>query len=213
MPKPANPNHQNLFAQQQLVTRAQRQQRNGHKSFTLWFTGLSGAGKSTLANQVDNWLFNQQYQAYLLDGDNTRLGLNRDLGFTNQHRHENLRRVAEVCKLFNDAGIICIASFISPFEADRQNARQIIGADSFIEVFIDADLQTCIARDPKGLYQLAMAGKISHFTGIDSPFEAPTQPQLQVNTNQLNIADAVATITTYLQQQNWLANKLPVANY
>jgi adenylylsulfate kinase len=175
------------------ISKVNREKIKNQKSCTICMSGLSGSGKSTVANQLEAALNEQGYHTYTLDGDNTRLGLNKGLGFSEEDRIENIRRVAEVCKIMNDAGLIVICSFISPFEKNRTQAKEIIG-DNFIEVFIDADLQTCETRDPKGLYKKARAGEIKDFTGISSPFETPinaivlknnTEEDLETNVNLL----------------------------
>ena len=175
------------------ISKVNREKIKNQKSCTIWMSGLSGSGKSTVANQLEAALNEQGYHTYTLDGDNTRLGLNKGLGFSEEDRIENIRRVAEVCKIMNDAGLIVICSFISPFEKNRTQAKEIIG-ENFIEVFIDADLETCEMRDPKGLYKKARAGEIKDFTGISSPFETPvnaivlknnTEEDLETNVNLL----------------------------
>jgi adenylylsulfate kinase len=155
------------------ISKVDREKIKNQKSCTIWMSGLSGSGKSTIANQLETILNEQGYHTYTLDGDNTRLGLNKGLGFSEEDIIENIRRVAEVSKILNDAGLIVICSFISPFEKNRTQAKEIIG-ENFIEVFIDADLETCEIRDPKGLYKKARTGEIKDFTGISSPFESPT---------------------------------------
>ena len=155
------------------ISKSDREKIKSQKSCTIWMSGLSGSGKSTIANQLETILNEQGYHTYTLDGDNTRLGLNKGLGFSEEDRIENIRRVAEVCKLMNEAGLIVICSFISPFEKNRTQAKEIIG-ENFIEVFVDADLSTCETRDPKGLYKKARTGEIKDFTGISSPFETPS---------------------------------------
>jgi len=155
------------------ISKSDREKIKNQKSCTIWMSGLSGSGKSTIANQLETTLNEQGYHTYTLDGDNTRLGLNKGLGFSEEDRIENIRRVAEVCKLMNEAGLIVICSFISPFEKNRTQAKEIIG-ENFIEAFVDADLSTCEIRDPKGLYKKARAGEIKDFTGISSPFELPS---------------------------------------
>jgi len=155
------------------ISKVDREKIKNQKSCTIWMSGLSGSGKSTIANQLETILNEQGYHTYTLDGDNTRLGLNKGLGFSEEDRIENIRRVAEVAKILNDAGLVVICSFISPFEKNRTQAKEIIG-ENFIEVFIDADLETCEIRDPKGLYKKARTGEIKDFTGISSPFESPT---------------------------------------
>ena len=174
----------NLFRQQFAINRQERERQHGHPAFTIWFTGLSGSGKSTLASALDEWLHQRGVHSYIIDGDNTRMGINSDLNFSREGREENIRRVAELCKLFNDAGIVVISSFISPFEADREMARKIIGTDSFHEVHIAASLETCIQRDTKGLYQKALNGEIRDFTGVNSPYEIPTNPAIRLHTDE-----------------------------
>ncbi|MEO8884663.1 MAG: adenylyl-sulfate kinase [Mucilaginibacter sp.] len=193
---------QNLFVQTTKVTRAQREGLNNNRAFTLWFTGLSSSGKSTIAAELEAQLFAKGYRTYILDGDNTRLGVNSDLSFSKNDRTENIRRVAQISKLFNDAGIIVIASFISPFKNDRNGARNIIGEDSFIEVFIDSSLEVCKKRDPKGLYKQALAGKIKDFTGIDSPYEAPASPDIHLHTDATLPDECVKTIIDWLNATN-----------
>ncbi len=162
----------NIVKHEFKISKSDREKIKDQKSMTIWMSGLSGSGKSTIANNVEFSLNSLGYHTYILDGDNTRLGLNKNLGFSEEDRIENIRRVSEVCKLMNDAGIIVICSFISPFQKNRTQAQEIIG-DNFFEVFVDADLSTCEERDPKGLYKKARAGEIKDFTGISSPFEAP----------------------------------------
>ncbi|MGF7078501.1 adenylyl-sulfate kinase [Mucilaginibacter sp. UYCu711] len=199
---PTNDVSQNLFAQTTKVTRAQREKFNNHKAFTLWFTGLSSSGKSTIAAELEARLFKAGYRTYILDGDNTRLGVNSDLTFSVKDRSENIRRVAQISKLFNDAGIIVIASFISPFKNDRDASRNIIGENSFIEVFIDSSLEVCKMRDPKGLYKQALAGKIKDFTGIGSPYEAPASPDIHLHTDVTSANECVKTIIDWLNNAN-----------
>lgn len=165
------------------IDRADRERLNKHQSQVIWFTGLSGSGKSTLANTLEQELYKRGVHTYILDGDNVRTGLNSDLDFSEAGRVENIRRIGEVAKLFADAGIVVLTAFISPFRADRQQARSIIGSDRFTEVFIDTPLEVCEARDVKGLYKKARAGEISNFTGISSPFEAPESPDVHIQTD------------------------------
>ncbi len=190
----------NLFLQTSKVDRSQREQLNENKSFTIWLTGLSGAGKSTIASELDSWFFANGLRSYIVDGDNTRLGINSDLSFSKEDRGENIRRVAEICKLFNDAGIIIIASFISPFIDDRLAAKNIIGGDDFIEVFADASIETCKSRDTKGLYKLAECGKIKNFTGIDSPYERPAVPDIHLLTDLESVDNCVGKIIDFLSK-------------
>lgn len=176
----------NLHAQSLDVTTAERSRLMRHKPMILWFTGLSGAGKSTIANLVEMGLHARGVHTTILDGDNVRLGLNRDLGFTGEDRVENIRRVGEVAKLMTEAGLVVLCSFISPFRAERQMVRELVSAEAFAEIFVDASLETCISRDPKGLYRRARAGEIKNFTGLDQPYEVPERPELHL------LADRVA---------------------
>jgi adenylyl-sulfate kinase len=160
----------------------------------LWLTGLSGAGKTTIAVEVEKELISRGKAVYRLDGDHIRLGLNADLGFSQEDRHENIRRIAEVAALFQDAGLITIVCFISPFQKMREYARKKIGSNNFREIFIKADLQTCMARDPKGLYRKALNHEIREFTGVTSPYEEPDHPDLVINTEQLTVSEAVTQI-------------------
>ena len=173
----------NITAHNFKISKSDREKIKNQKSCTIWMSGLSGSGKSTISNLLETILNEQGYHTYTLDGDNTRLGLNKGLGFSEEDRIENIRRIAEVCKIMNDAGLIVICSFISPFEKNRTQAKEIIG-ENFIEVFVDADLQTCETRDPKGLYKKARAGEIKDFTGISSPFEIPTNAIVLKNNNE-----------------------------
>jgi len=165
----------------------------------LWFTGLSGSGKSTIANLVEAALFAQGRHTYLLDGDNVRHGLNRDLGFTDADRVENIRRVGEAAKLFVDAGLIVLVSFISPFRSERRMARDLVGQSEFIEVFVDTPIEVCMQRDPKGLYEKAMAGEIRNFTGIDSPYEAPEHAEVTLKTVGVDAATLAARLVEHLK--------------
>jgi len=181
----------NLIQQNFKVTRKQKEILNRHRALVVWFTGLSGSGKSTLANALEFALFEKKIRTCCLDGDNTRLGINKDLGFSLADRTENIRRVAEMSKLFLESGTVVITSFISPMKADRQNAKEIIGEYSFVEIFVDCPLNVCESRDVKGLYAKARRGEIRDFTGIDSPFEKPDNPSLHLNTSILSIEDCV----------------------
>lgn len=172
----------NIVWHQASVDRDARAEQRGHRSAILWFTGLSGAGKSTLANAVNQALFERGLATYVLDGDNVRHGLCRDLGFSDADREENIRRIGEVAKLFLDSGVIVLTAFVSPFRADRDKARALVGDGDFLEIFCSADLSVCEERDTKGLYAKARAGEIKEFTGISSPYEAPEHPELCVNT-------------------------------
>ncbi|WP_434086911.1 adenylyl-sulfate kinase [Shewanella spartinae] len=190
---------------QASVIHAEREQANGHKGAVLWFTGLSGSGKSTVANAVDRLLHDRGCHTYVLDGDNVRHGLNGDLGFSDEDRVENIRRIGEVAKLFVDAGTLVSTAFISPFSADRQLVRDLLSAHQFIEVFIDTPLEVCEQRDPKGLYKKARAGEIKHFTGIDSAYEAPVSPEVHVKTAEQSVQQCAEQVVDYLVQQGLLA--------
>jgi len=181
----------NIHLQSLLVDRQAREALNGHKSAVLWFTGLSGSGKSTIANLVEKELHARGVRTFLLDGDNVRHGLNRDLGFTDSDRVENIRRVGEVAKLFVEAGVVVLCSFISPFRAERQMARELLAPGEFIEVFVNTDIEDCIERDPKGLYAKALKGEIANFTGISSPYERPDDAEIVLDTSQSS-ADELA---------------------
>ena len=184
------------------VTTAQRELRNGHLGCVLWLTGLSGAGKSTIANELERELFNFGRHVYVLDGDNIRHGLGSNLGFSPKDRTENIRRVGEVAKLFADAGVVCITAFISPYREDRDLVRKIMPAGRFIEVFVNAPLEVCEQRDPKGLYAKARAKEIKEFTGISAPYEAPAAAEIELRTDQLTVPESVAKILEYLQVQD-----------
>ncbi len=190
----------NIFAHNFKITKEEREKIKNQKSYTIWMSGLSGSGKSTIANNLEHSLNGLGYHTYILDGDNTRLGLNKGLGFTEEDRIENIRRVAEVCKLMNDAGLIVICSFISPFEKNREQAKEIIG-ENFIEVFIDASLETCEERDPKGLYKKARTGEIKDFTGISSPFEFPKNAIVLKNNNEDELEKNVTHLVSLVQKK------------
>jgi len=193
----------NLHKYSYRIDKSIRQQKFGHLSPVIWFTGLSGSGKSTLANALESKLFELGYKTYVLDGDNVRMGLNKDLGFSDNDRKENIRRIAEVANLFSDSGTLTLTAFISPFIEDRKIARDIIG-DNFIEVWVKADLDTCEVRDPKGLYKKARLGEIKNFTGIDSPYESPENPELIIETDKLDIEQSIEIIIEHLKQKNIL---------
>jgi len=184
------------------VNRQARAGIKGQKPCVLWFTGLSGSGKSTIANLVEKRLFGEGRHTYLLDGDNVRHGLNQDLGFTDADRVENIRRVAETAKLFVDAGLITLVSFISPFRSERRMARDLLSPDQFVEIFVDAPLSVCMARDPKGLYKRAAAGQIKNFTGIDSPYERPEKPELKLPTQSMSPEESAERVVAYLKQRD-----------
>ena len=194
-------NH-HLATESFLVTRQQKESLNRQKAFVVWFTGLSCSGKSTIARYLEVKLFNTGIRTLILDGDNTRMSINRDLDFSPQGRAENIRRVAEMTKLLNDAGIVVITAFISPYRKDRKVAKEIIGENCFIEVFVDAPIEVCIQRDTKGLYQKAMKGELKDFTGVSSPYEEPLQPQLTVHTANQTPDEAVTQIINFLSSEN-----------
>jgi adenylylsulfate kinase len=190
---------QHTIWHQAAVRHEERVEQNAHQPCVLWYTGLSGAGKSTLANAVDRILFDKGCHTYVLDGDNVRHGLNQDLGFDRDGRTENIRRIAEVARLFADAGTIVSTAFISPFRADRTQAREVIGK-SFIEIFVDTPLSVCEQRDPKGLYQKARSGEVEHFTGVTSPYQIPDSPELEVHAAELSIEAAAEQVIHYLMR-------------
>jgi bifunctional enzyme CysN/CysC len=195
---------QNIHWQAVDLSRAARASQKGQQACVLWFTGLSGAGKSTVANLVEKRLFALGRHSTMLDGDNVRHGLNRDLGFTDTDRVENIRRVGEVARLMSDAGLIVLVSFISPFRSERQMARELLPPGTFIEVFIDAPLAVAESRDPKGLYRKARRGEIKHFTGISSPYEAPENPELHIDTTKLTPEAAAELIVDKLAERGLL---------
>ncbi len=181
------------------ISRKARSDLKGQEARILWFTGLSAAGKSTIANLVDRRLHALGKHTYLLDGDNVRLGLNKDLGFTDADRVENIRRIAEVAGLMVDAGLITLVAFISPFRRERAMARKLVGAGEFIEIFVDTPIAVAEARDPKGLYKRARRGELKDFTGIDSPYEPPESPEIRIDTTTLSAEEAAQRILEYLK--------------
>jgi len=197
---------ENVVWQEQAVTREHRQTKNGHKSFVIWFTGLSGSGKSTLANMVEAELHKLGCQSYVLDGDNVRHGLCGDLGFSEADRVENIRRIAEMTRLFVEAGVIAMTAFISPFRADRQKARDLMPEGDLIEVYCDCSIETCENRDVKGLYKKARAGLIKNYTGISSPYEVPEHPEITVDTDSLAIGESVELVLKYLRDNGFIPN-------
>ena len=192
----------NIHRQNVLVDKASRVRLGGHRPAILWFTGLPASGKSTIANVVERELHALGAHTYLLDGDNVRHGLNRDLGFTDADRVENIRRIGEVARLFVDAGLIVLCSFISPFRAERRMVRGLVAAEEFVEIFVDTPLDECMRRDPKGLYARASAGHIKNFTGIDSPYEAPENPEIVVRTRDTTADQAARTILDVLRERS-----------
>jgi adenylylsulfate kinase len=194
----------NITWHQSTVSKRDRQLINGHKSCVLWFTGLSGSGKSTLANAVDHELYKQGISSYVLDGDNIRHGLNKDLSFGNNDRKENIRRIGEVAKLFVDSGLIVSSAFISPFREDRVLVRSMFEQQEFIEIFLNCPIQVCESRDPKGLYKKARQGEITDFTGITSPYEIPDHPEIIIETNYTSIEQSIVQILSYLKEKKIL---------
>jgi len=181
----------NIYPIQTKVSTAQREALMSQKAKLIWFTGLSGSGKSTLAVQLEAALHASGFKTYLLDGDNIRSGLNKDLTFTDEGRVENIRRISEVCKLFLDAGVVLLSAFISPFQADRELVKRIVGPENYIEVFVDAPLEVCEQRDVKGLYKKARAGEVPNFTGISSPYERPSNPDVVIKTDKLAVEESI----------------------
>lgn len=186
------------------VTKEERQNRNGHKSAVIWFTGLSGSGKSTVSVALEKALFNEGKQTYRLDGDNVRHGLNKNLGFSPEDRTENIRRIGEVAKLMVDAGSITVTAFISPYKQDRDNVRAILKDDEFIEVYTKCSVEECENRDPKGLYKKARSGEIPEFTGISAPYEAPDHPEIILDTEHESINQSVDRVIQYLKQHQYI---------
>jgi adenylylsulfate kinase len=192
----------NITWHSSAVTKEDRRIQNGHGSCVLWFTGLSGSGKSTIANAVSGEVYRQGFNEYVLDGDNIRHGLNSDLGFSDDDRTENIRRIGEVAKLFVDSGAIVTTAFISPFRADRDQVRELFEAGEFIEVFVDCPIEECEKRDPKQLYAKARRGEIKDFTGIDSPYETPERPEIIIRSDLLSVEEAVQQILGYLKDKH-----------
>ena len=192
----------NTIYHQASVTRQRRNQQNNHKSAILWFTGLSGSGKSTLAHAVEEQLHQQKCRTFVLDGDNVRHGLSSNLSFSEQDRKENIRRIGETAKLMMEAGIVTLTAFISPFKQDRETARNLMPHGDFIEIYCKATLETCEARDVKGLYKKARAGEIKNYTGIDSPYESPEKPELTVDTDKQTLEESVQSVIKLLTERD-----------
>jgi adenylylsulfate kinase len=188
------------------VTRKDREQVLGQRGATIWLTGLSGSGKSTIAVAAEKALLERGRLAYVLDGDNVRHGLNKNLGFSQEDRTENIRRIGEVAKLFTDSGVLVFTSFISPYRSDREAVRAEMAEGDFVEVYVAASLETCESRDVKGLYQKARAGEIPEFTGISAPYEAPEQPELVLDTNGQSVEESVEALVSYLERQGFLSD-------
>lgn len=194
----------NIVWHQHNVSHQDRCEQKSQKACVLWFTGLSGSGKSTVANAVESMLFQNNNHSYLLDGDNIRHGLNKDLSFSDDDRVENIRRIGEVAKLFADSGLIVLSAFISPFRSDRQQVRELLNDGDFIEVFVDTPLEICEKRDPKGLYKKARAGDIKNFTGLDSPYEKPEQPEIHLQAGSKSVETLAEEVLVYLKSNGFV---------
>ena len=191
----------NIVKHDYKTTKSQREQQNGHKSYLLWFTGLSGSGKSTLANLVEMALHKQGLSTFILDGDNIRQGINKDLSFAPKDRKENIRRIAEISNLMLDAGLITLAAFVSPYIKDRKEVKEIVGSANFIEIFVNTSLEECERRDVKGLYKKARSGEIKNMTGISAPYEAPINPDIEVITDGHSIEESVEIIINFINKK------------
>ncbi len=202
----SEPKAKNIVWHETTVSKNERELQSGHKGCTVWLTGLSGSGKSTLANLLEKALWERGVRSFVLDGDNVRHGLNKDLGFSPADRTENIRRIGEVAKLFTEAGVLNVTAFISPYRADRDLVRDIMEDGDFVEVLVDCDLDECEKRDPKGLYKKARAGEIPEFTGISAPYEAPAKPELTINTTNQSEADSLADLIGYLESKGYLSS-------
>lgn len=194
----------NIVWHDQLISKQEQREKNRHHSAVLYFTGLSGSGKSTIANAAARRLHDLGANTYVLDGDNVRHGLNKDLGFSDEARKENIRRIGEVSKLFIDSGQLVFTAFISPFQEDRDSVRRLVEEDEFVEVYISCPLDACEERDPKGLYEKARAGVIPEFTGISSPYEAPVTPELTLETDKYTVEECVDQLIGYLRDKKWI---------
>lgn len=198
----------NVVWSESIITKDRRDTLNKQKSAILWFTGLSGAGKTTIANALEQKLHNLYFRTYILDGDNIRHGLTNDLGFSDNDRQENIRRVGEVSKLFIDAGVMVLATFISPFQNDRSRVRNLVRKQEFIEIHIQCPLAVCEDRDVKGLYKKARSGEIKYFTGISSPYEEPDSPEVTIDTSKLDIDESADKIINYLLKHGYIAHEM-----
>lgn len=202
-----SPESRNLTWHHGNISRQDREKLHGHRAATLWFTGLSGSGKSTVARRVEEILAHQyQARVYCLDGDNVRHGLSGDLGFSEADRHENIRRIGELCKLFTDAGTLTLASFVSPYRADRERIRSAMDEGDFLEIHVAADVGVCASRDPKGLYKRAQAGEIENFTGVSAPYEAPQDPELVLRTDQEDVDASAQHVIDLLVKRGYIAD-------
>ena len=191
----------NIIKHNYTVSKADRKKLNKHNSFLIWFTGLSGSGKSTLANALEHKLYQEGIRTYALDGDNIRKGINKDLTFSPEDRTENIRRIAEIAKLFIDAGVVVLGAFVSPYKKDRESIEYVVGNSNFVEIFVNTSLEECEKRDVKGLYKKARAGEIKDFTGINAPYEAPEDPELEIITDDLSIEESVEIIFKAINQK------------
>lgn len=190
---------ENIIPHQFSISKEDRMSLKGHNALLLWFTGLSGSGKSTIANAVEKALVTNKIHTYTLDGDNVRKGLNNNLGFSPEDRKENIRRIAEVANLMIDAGLVVLAAFVSPYQKDRERIRSIVGEKQYVEIFVNTPLEECERRDVKGLYAKARAGEIKNFTGINAPYEAPVNPDLEIDTTKMTVDEAVSEILKHLK--------------
>ena len=186
------------------ITKEDRVKLLNQKGTTIWLTGLSGSGKSTIAVELEHALIENKHQAYILDGDNIRHGLNKNLGFSPEDRTENIRRIGEVAKLFTEANIITIAAFVSPYREDRDNVRKLLGRGEFVEIYVKCSLEVCETRDTKGLYKKARAGEVKDFTGISAPYEEPLNPELTIDSSKLSIEESTRTILDYLEAKGYV---------
>ena len=193
----------NIHWHQGTISREHRETLNGHRGLTIWFTGLSAAGKSTLAVALEGMLYEKGCRTYILDGDNIRHGLNKNLGFSPEDRSENIRRVGEVAKLFTDCGIITLSAFISPYREDRELVRSLFQKGDFIEVYVNCPLSVCEQRDPKGIYRKARRGEIPSFTGISAPYEVPENPEIRIDTDQMPVDACAKVLTDFLDRQGY----------
>ncbi|WP_237276368.1 adenylyl-sulfate kinase [Tenacibaculum ovolyticum] len=191
----------NIIPHNFTITKKDRHSKNGHNSFLIWFTGLSGSGKSTIANALELELYKKDVSTYLLDGDNIRRRINKDLTFSPEDRKENIRRISEISNLFVDAGTVVLSAFVSPYRQDREYIKEIVGKDNIIDVFVNTPLEECERRDVKGLYKKARNGEITNFTGINAPYEEPINPDVEINTEKMSIEESVIKIMTVVNKK------------
>lgn len=201
-----------VFWENWNITKEDRCKIKGHRSAIIWFTGLPSSGKTTVARELDRTLHERGVHTYILDGDNVRHGLNKNLGFSREERRENIRRIAEVSKLFMDAGIITLCAFVSPYAEDRLEARGLVADGEFIEIFLKCSVDVCMQRDPKQLYKKAMQGELKGFTGVDDPYEAPQRPEIVLETDKLAVSECVAKILNYLLEKEFIRRQVPEAS-